>query len=101
AAPTPPPKLTVDAIVKGAKQEKISSSKIYSKSGGFGQATNDFDALQGNEVQIKQPSSGGTLRMKELPDGSKAILRDVSSDGRPTLQVQPNTGAPIKIRYNP
>ena len=39
--------------------------------------------------------------MKELPDGSKAILRDVSSDGRPTLQVQPNTGAPIKIRYNP
>lgn len=87
---------TKDEILKDAKQGKVSSSKQYEKTGGMDQANKDFDAMtRGSTVQDR----GGGIRTAELPDGSKVIVRPVSSGGKPTLEIQPLSGKTTKIRY--
>jgi hypothetical protein len=44
-----------------------------------------------------QPKSGGAV-IKQLPDGSTAVLRNFNSDGRPTLEIQHGGGQTTKIR---
>ncbi|MGQ9919669.1 MAG: hypothetical protein ACUVS7_19925, partial [Bryobacteraceae bacterium] len=60
----------------------------------FAQATQDFAAFQGAERTV------GTVKVKELSDGSKAVLRNFSRDSRPTLEIQHASGEVTKIRYN-
>jgi RHS repeat-associated protein len=67
------------------------------KSGGFAQATKDFESLAGKSQNL------GKVQVKELPDGGKAVLRNFSNDGRATLEYQPASGGSKTdwIRYNP
>jgi hypothetical protein len=76
---------------------KVSSSRQYSKPGGLEQANKDFDALT---VSGKIQDRGGGLKTAEMPDGSKVIVRPTSSGGQPTLEIQPLSGKPTKIRYD-
>lgn len=82
-------KVTVQDILRGAVREGGSRTEIYAKPGGFAQATEDFEALEGS-AQIL-----GRVRVKDLPNGQgRAVLRNFSSDGRPTLEIQPAGGGP-------
>ena len=84
---------TFQDILQGAVND---ASGQPTKSGGFAQATKDFDALAGKAQSL------GKVQMKELPDGGKAVLRNFSNDGRATLEYQPPTGGSKTawIRYN-
>ena len=68
--------------------------KQLGKDGGFPQALKDFDSLPGNA------STRGLVRVKELPDGTKVVVRHFSTEGRPTLEIQRTDGTVKKIRYN-
>jgi RHS repeat-associated protein len=81
-------------ILEGAKVLKAARVIQYERAGGFLQATKDFESLAGAEKTI------GAVKVKELSDGSKAVLRNFSSEGRPTLEIQNAVGKDIKIRYN-
>lgn len=72
----------------------LSAAAIYEKAGGFAQAAEDFKALAGTEKTI------GPVKVKEFADGTKAVLRNFSKDGRATLEIQHATGEVTKIRYN-
>lgn len=89
---------TKEEILKDAKPGKVSSSRQYEKTGGAEQANKDFDAMtRGGQMQDR----GGGLRTAEMPDGTKLNVRPNSSGGQPTLEIQPPTGKPVKIRYKP
>ena len=87
-------KATFQEILQGAVEDASGQS---TKSGGIAQATKDFEALEGQSQNL------GRVQMKELPDGGKAVLRNFSKDGRPTLEYQPASGGSKTqwIRYNP
>ncbi|MGI8745809.1 MAG: RHS repeat domain-containing protein [Bryobacteraceae bacterium] len=90
-------KVTVQDILQGAVREGGSRTDIYSKPGGFAQATQDFESLEGTSQTV------GPVRIKDLPNGGgRAVLRNLSSDGRPTLEIQPAGGGykGTAIRYN-
>jgi hypothetical protein len=72
----------------------LHANELLEKAGGFARATKDFESLQGAEKSI------GNLRVKDLADGSKAVLRNFCSDGRPTLEIQHASGEVTKYRYN-
>jgi RHS repeat-associated protein len=72
------------AVGKGAE--------ILQKAGGATQAAKDFEALQGVE------KVSGTTRIKELADGSKAVLYN-SKGGSPTIAIQEGGRTVTKIRY--
>ena len=56
-------------------------------------ANDDFDSL--NPQNVKNIPGG---RTGELPDGRRVNVRDHSSDGLPTLEVQEGKNR-IKVRY--
>jgi RHS repeat-associated protein len=90
-------KATVQDILQGAVREGGSRTEIYAKPGGFAQATKDFESLEGSAQTV------GPVRIKDLPNGQgRAVLRNFSSDGRPTLEIQPAGGGykGTAIRYN-
>jgi len=72
------------AVGKGAE--------ILQKAGGATQAAKDFEALQGVE------KVSGTTRIKELADGTKAVLYN-SKGGSPTIAIQEGGQTVTKIRY--
>jgi hypothetical protein len=39
------------------------------------------------------------VKMKELADGTKVVLRSFSKDGRATVEVQRASGEVTKVRY--
>jgi hypothetical protein len=75
----------------------------YEKDGGSEQAEEDFGKLNGVEFGGNRENG---VRVKILPDGTRAVLRP-SSSGRPTLGRQSPRGkhAPAgsrrTVRYNP
>ena len=71
----------------------LRAAEILERAGGFAQATKDFEALNGAEKTL------GNVKIKELSDGSTAVLRNFSGDGRPTLEIQ-NASGTSKFRYN-
>ncbi len=82
-------------ILEGATLFKTTYRAIqYEKAGGFAQALRDFESLEGPSRTI------GEVRVKDLSDGSKAVAREFSSGGKPTLEFQPPSGPRTKIRYN-
>jgi len=70
-------------------------SRQYEKPGGMEQANKDFNRLGPKNIQ-EYPN--GT-RVGDLPGGGKVNVRPISSDGRPTLEIQKGTKI-IKFRYN-
>lgn len=95
-------KATVQDILKGATREGGTRANVFSKPGGVAQATKDFNSLGGKAVQA------GNVMIKDLPGGQgRAVLRTDpstwSTDGRPSLDIQPTGGGykAIAIRYNP
>ena len=72
----------------------LHAAELLEKAGGLARATEDFESLQGAEKTI------GDVKVKELADGTKAVLRDSSRDGRPTLEIQHPSGEVTKYRYN-
>ena len=68
-------------------------TKQWNKTGGIDDANDDFDSL--NPQNVKEIPGG---RTGKLPDGRKINVRDHSSDGRPTLEIQDGKNK-IKIRY--
>ncbi|MBF7694229.1 hypothetical protein [Acinetobacter pollinis] len=100
--PTPPNNDDEDAnqkinnVLKDAKFLKKSSTKQFEKVGGFTKAKEDFDSLGLQNVRgfsIKnRPAWHGQFK-----NGINVIVRDYSSEGSPTLEIQLNTK--IEIRY--
>jgi RHS repeat-associated protein len=68
------------------------AAEILQKSGGMVQAAKDFESLQGAEKVL------GNTRVKELADGSKAVLYNSKGDS-PTLAIQQGGRTVTKIRY--
>ena len=85
----------LEQILDGAKpgRETKGRTKQWNKTGNIDNANDDFDSLKPQKVK---DIPGG--RTGELPDGRKINVRDHSSDGRPTLEIQDGKNQ-IKIRY--
>ena len=86
---------TVADLLKDAEPGKKSSSIQYTKKGDFEQANRDFDALQLKDVQDR----GNGIRTGTTENGDTVVVRPESTEGSPTLEVQPEKGKTIKIRY--
>ena len=82
-------------VLNGAKpgRETKGHTKQWEKPGNMDDANKDFDSL--NPQDVKNIPGG---RAGKLPDGRNINVRDHSSDGRPTLEVQ-NGKERIKVRY--
>lgn len=86
----------IQRVLQGTRKGKVSSSKQFDKSGGMSQANKDFNELsKGAKVQTR-----GTTRTAELEDGTKINVRPNSTQGNPTLEIQPPKGQRTKIRYD-
>lgn len=103
--PSPLPEKGVDSgeqkdeglgqVLNGANHGRKTKghTKQWDKKGSLDDANNDFDSLNPQDVE---DIPGG--RRGRLSDGRKVNVRDHSSDGRPTLEVQDGKNR-IKIRY--
>ena len=86
----------VDDVLQGATFFKQSQATQYLKSGGFGQANADFDALTKG---VKVIERGGGLRTATLSNGTKINVRPFSSGKYPTLEIDTPGNPALKIRY--
>ncbi len=82
---------------QGTSGSTNNQTTINEKSGGFEQAQKDFQGLNPQNVRTYP---NGTI-VGDLPGGGTANVRENSSDGRPTLEVQNPDGSVEKTRYNP
>lgn len=64
-------------------QETTGRSKLFERTGGNTAANKEFDSLA--PTDIKEIPGG---RVGKLPDGRTVIVRERSTDGRPTLEIQ-------------
>lgn len=71
------------------------NTNIESKQGDFDTENGDFDALSPGDVSDK----GGGVRVGTLDDGRIIIVRPVSSDGSPTIEIQSGSRTRVKVRY--
>ena len=87
--------LTVDDLTSTSSkgQETAGRSRIFERTGGSNAANKEFDALSPSNIK---ESPGG--RVGKLTDGRTVIVRDRSTDGRPTLEIQSGKNK-IKFRY--
>ncbi len=87
----------LDPVIEGSSLLRVSKGGtiLRERAGGFAKAAEDFESLPGAERTI------GNVKVKSLPDGSTAVLRSYSKDGRPTLEIQATVGKDMEIRYNP
>ncbi|HFP7162769.1 TPA: RHS repeat-associated core domain-containing protein, partial [Salmonella enterica subsp. enterica serovar Enteritidis] len=77
-----------DLIATSSKGEQTTGrSRLYERPGGIDEANKDFDNLSPSDVKDID-NNYVTGRVGTLPDGRTVIVRDGSSDGRPTLEVQ-------------
>lgn len=88
--------LTVEDLTSTSSkgQETTGRSKLFERTGGSNAANKEFDALSPSD--IKDIPSG---RVGKLPDGRTVIVRERSTDGRPTLEIQSGKNR-IKFRYD-
>ncbi len=88
-----------DLIATSSKGEQTTGrSRLYERPGGIDEANKDFDNLSPSDVKDIN-NNRVTGRVGTLPDGRTVIVRDGSSDGRPTLEVQSGKNK-IKFRYD-
>ncbi|CNI34999.1 hemagglutinin-like secreted protein [Yersinia aldovae] len=75
-------------------QQTTGRSKLFERSGGSDAANKEFDALSPSDIK---DIPGG--RVGKLPDGRTVIVRERSTDGRPTLEIQSGKNR-MKFRYD-
>jgi hypothetical protein len=82
-------------ILDGATLEKGGGRRrIYSKQGGQDALNRDFEKSPGRIIP-----SDSDVRIKESPNGDRVVARNRSTDGAPTLEVQPkDVGKGNRIR---
>lgn len=80
-------------------EKSNTGTRQWEKPGTFDDANRDFDNMQPSSVEDK----GDGVRVGELPNGDRVIVRPDSSDGRPTIEIQRPDGkrSRDKIRYCP
>ena len=88
---------SVEDILEGAQPGNETNGRTtqYIKPGGFSQANEDFNSLGPDEVKEVAPG----VRVGQLPDGRKVVVRPNSSHGTPTLEIQAGRRR-IKVRYD-
>lgn len=89
-------KAAIDKLLDGATDRKVGKTIQVNKPGGLDGANNDFDEAVGNAT-IKDHGAG--IRSSTLPDGSTISVRPNSTEGSPTIQIDPLSGKSIKIRF--
>jgi hypothetical protein len=94
-APRTLSQILADAV-PGKTSKPGMGSMQYTKTGGVAAANRDFDALASGQP-VKTYS--GDIRSCTLADGTTVSVRPSSSTGAPTIQVNPPSGNPVKIRY--
>lgn len=87
---------TVEDLTSTSSKENETTgrSKLFERTGGSNAANKEFDALSPTEIK---DIPGG--RVGKLPDGRTVIVRERSTDGRPTLEIQSGKNR-IKFRYD-
>jgi len=92
----PKPASTVDDLIKGSKPGKSTKgrSTLRNRDGGLKQANKDFDGLAPANVRN---IPGG--RTGNLPGGGKVNVRNNSSGGKPTLEIQKGKNRLRDIRW--
>lgn len=90
----------IDDVLSNAVVIKI-GGKVdqFKKTGSFEQAIDDFKKITGNEGTTVS-TKNGTVTTFDFGDGNSASVRDFSSGGTPTVQVNYNDGTKTKIRYS-
>jgi hypothetical protein len=86
-----------DAVFEGGVR-----AEKFSKPGGMARATQDFEVFGGQAKQVGTNPSKPVL-MKDLPNGQgRVVLRESSSDGRPSLEFQKPGGSykDLVFRYD-
>ncbi len=88
--------ITVEDLTSTSSKGKETTglSKLFKRTGGSNAANKEFDAL--SPTEIKEIPGG---RVGKLPDGRTVIVRERSTDGRPTLEIQSGKNR-IKFRYD-
>jgi len=88
--------ITVEDLTSTSSKGKETTgrSKLFERTGGSNAANKEFDAL--SPTEIKEIPGG---RVGKLPDGRTVIVRERSTDGRPTLEIQSGKNR-IKFRYD-
>ncbi|EHX1051996.1 hypothetical protein DSM92_23375 [Salmonella enterica subsp. enterica] len=88
--------ITVEDLTSTSSKgnETTGRSKLFERTGGSNAANKEFDALSPSEIK---DIPGG--RVGKLPDGRTVIVRERSTDGRPTLEIQSGKNR-IKFRYD-
>lgn len=88
--------ITVEDLTSTSSKgnETTGRSKLFERTGGSNAANKEFDALSPTEIK---DIPGG--RVGKLPDGRMVIVRERSTDGRPTLEIQSGKNR-IKFRYD-
>ena len=94
------PVKSVADILEGATLGRPTKGKTtqYQKTGGFEQASKEFDLLNPSNVKNIN-TTYGQGKTGILSDGRTIILRPGSTDGRPTLEIRNPNGRGIEIRY--
>lgn len=87
--------ITVDDLTSTSSkgQETAVRSRIFECTGGSSTANKEFDSLSPSDIK-EIPGR----RVGKLSDGRMVIVRDRSTDGRPTLEIQSGKNK-IKFRY--
>ena len=80
-------------VVKLAAASGKKGAEIIRKVGGAAQALKEFEALGGTET------INGGVRIRQLSDGTRAILYTSSSGGEATIAIQQAGQTVTKIRY--
>lgn len=89
-------KTTVDDLIFSSlkTQEITGQSKLFERTGGSKAANKELDLLRPTEIK---DILGG--RFGKLPDGITVVVRECSTDGRPTLEIQSGKNR-VKFRYD-
>lgn len=91
---------TVGDLIRESKPGEIKKyARIYEKTGRYEEAMRDFECLGPSDV--KPMPDGKVGKIGKLADGRTVIVREHSSDGRVTLEIQSPevVGKALKIRY--